>query len=133
MTDEKSDDDLIPLEPLDEQEEARRRETIRRAQAEERDLLAELAGPMPIPLEHRENLSAEDLEHFVINYCLDLIHGQRERAQQHVRQLRRFGPLGRQAVEDVLNTKLGDPALAKIPQDMLRKFLRDLLGALHNT
>jgi hypothetical protein len=127
MADEKDNDDLIPLAPLDEEEEARRRQEHRDALAEQQDLMAEMSRELPVPLEHREDLGTKDLEHFVINYCLDIAHGQHERAQQHIRQLRKFGKLGQQTVEEFLAEKMGDPALKAIPPKLAEKWIRRML------
>ena len=130
VPDEEQDDGLIPLVPLDEKEEARRRETIDKLLEAQRDLIAEMTGELPVPLEHRENLTSADLEHFVVNYCLDLAAGRDERAQMHVGTLRRFAPVARSAVENFLSGKSKEPVLGSIPSKTLQKWLKRLLKAL---
>ncbi len=130
IPDEECEDGLIPLAPLDEEEETRRRETIDRLLDMQHDLIAEMTGDIPIPLEHRENLSGADLEHFVVNYCLDLSAGRYERAQKHLANLHRFAPVARTAVEDLLSGKSREPALGSIPPKTLRKWLKQLLKTL---
>ncbi len=118
-------DDTLPLAPLDEEEERQRREALRREQEEQRDLLAAMTRRPTVPLEHRENLSTSDLEHFVINYVLDLSAGHRDRACLHVLQLQTFGALGIETVEEFLQGKR-DPALRSVPPTTLRRYLRYL-------
>ncbi len=130
IPDEERDDGLIPLAPLDEEEETQRRETIDRLLKLQHDLIAEMTGEFPIPLEHRENLSGADLEHFVVNYCLDLSKGQHERARKHLANLRQFAPVARSAVEDLLSGKSREPALGSIPPKTLQKWLKQLLKEL---
>ena len=130
IPDEECDDRLIPLVPLDEEEETRRRETIDRLLDLQHDLIAEMTGELPTPLEHRENLSGADLEHFVVNYCLDLSAGQHERARKNIANLRRFAPVARTAVEDLLSGKSREPALGFIPPKTLQKWLKQLLAEI---
>ncbi|MBN1942143.1 MAG: hypothetical protein JW849_02510 [Phycisphaerae bacterium] len=119
------EDGLIPLSPLDEDEERRRRDALREDLQANRDLLAAMTHQPSVPLEHRENLTTADLEHFVINYCLDTYDGRPDRAFQNVLQLRRFAALGIQTVQEFLDGK-EDPALKHIPSDQLPKLLRTL-------
>ena len=130
VPDEEQDDGLIPLVPLDEKEEARRRETIDKLLQTQHDLIAEMTGELPVPLEHRENLTSADLEHFVVNYCLDLAAGRDERAKMHVESLRQFPPVASSAVEDFLSGKSKEPALGPIPSKTLEKWLKRLLKEL---
>lgn len=123
---EPNEDDLIPLSPLDEDDERRRRDALRENFQADRDLLAAMTRQPMVPLEHRENLTTADLEHFVINYCLDSYDGRKERAFQNVLQLRRFTTLGIQTVEEFIAGK-EEPALKHIPSDHLAKLLHTLL------
>lgn len=125
--DDSSEDGLIPLVPLDEEEERRLRQARLEDLRAHRDLLAALTPQPFVPLEHRESLTTADLEHFVINYCLDVFDGRSERAFQHVLQLRRFAALGIQTVEEFLRGKR-DEALQHIPPDRLRNLLGMLLA-----
>ena len=122
---EDSEDDLIPLTPLDEEEERKRREERRKDFQANEELLAAMERKPSVPLEHREDLTTADLEHFVINYCLDMFEGKRERTRQYVFQLRRFGSLGRKTVEEFVTGKQ-DPALEHIPDRQLKRLLHIL-------
>jgi hypothetical protein len=118
--------DLIPLEELDEQEERRRQQELRRLREAEKELIADSGGDTVVPLEHRENLSAADLYHFAVNYCLDMAAGKLDRAPQHVEKLRKFGPLGIDAVGDIAAGKVNEPALKNIPPAVLKGFCKQL-------
>lgn len=125
-----TDDDLIPLQPLDEQEEQRQRDLEEQIRSSSREYLAEIRGDPPIPLEHREDLSAADVGHFVVNYCIDRMQGRDERAATQARQLRRFPRIGQEAVEYYLRGKWTEAVLDPIPPKQLRVFLRQLLVEL---
>jgi phage FluMu protein Com len=120
------DDDVIPLAPLDEEEERRAQAERRALYEQEQELLSETGGPVLVPLEHRGDLTSEDLHHFVVNYCLDLADGKLPRAEQNVEQLRRFGMLGIEAVDDFIEGMATEPALDHIPRPVLQGFLKEL-------
>lgn len=123
------DEDIIPLAPLDEADEQRRRDYLREMQELERPLRE--AGSEPaVPLEHREDLSAADLEHFVVNYCLDAHNLHHARLDVHVYHLKRFGELGRDAVHNFLEGRSREPALREIEPEDLKAFLIELLERL---
>jgi len=125
-----SEEDILPLKPIDEEEQRREQEFRRALLEEELDLRAEIGDTdaVPtVPLEHREDISSEDLHHFVVNYCLDLYNGNKERAQTHLAQLKKFGGVGMKAVQDFLSGKVQEPALQEIPSDTLKEYL-SLLG-----
>ncbi|MEI7835872.1 MAG: hypothetical protein WCK05_05610 [Planctomycetota bacterium] len=122
--------DVIPLEDFDEAEEARRQQELERLRRAERELLADDTAAPPIPLEHRENLSAADLHHLAINYCLDLAAGKLDRAAMHVAKLRKFGSLALAAANEVAAGKVSEPALKSIPDPVLKGFCRTLCEEL---
>lgn len=126
---EPNEDDLIPLSPLDEDDERRRRQAREEDLHANRELLEAMTRRPNVPLEHRENLTMVDLEHFVINYCLDSHDGHLERAFQNVQQLRRFAALGRRTVEEFIDGK-EDPALKDIPAEQLANFYQSLLDEI---
>lgn len=128
--DREHDEDIIPLAPIDEAEEQRRAEHLRKLRELEAPLRAESAPLPTVPLEHRENLTSADLEHFVVNYCLDAHNLHRERLDLHVRKLRRFGELGREAAYNFLEGRSSEPVLREIDPDDLKHFLNDLLEQL---
>ncbi len=115
--------DLVPLdEPAELQKKAERKSTMEM----ERNLLAETGGPPPVPLEHKQDLTSEDLHHFVTNFCLDMAAGNAERARTHADQLSKFGRTGFEAVEDILTEKVPEPALEHIGRKMRERFLTQL-------
>jgi len=124
------DENLIPLAPIDEHEEKRRQEEIRRLIEQEHDVIAETGGEAPVPLEQRENVTAEDLHHLVVNYCLDLADSQLERAQTHVEKLREFGAVGKEAANDFLTGRVVEPGIDRIPARVREGFLKQLAREL---
>lgn len=120
----------IPLKEVDEQEERRAAEEAHRLMEAEQELLREMGGPPAAPLEQRDNLSVTDLYHFIVNYCLDMANGQLERAQTHVGSLKKFGPLGLQAVEDSLSGRVQEAALDSLPTRVVQGYLKQLRADL---
>jgi hypothetical protein len=127
-----SDDDLLPLAPVDEEEERRRQQEVHQLFEQERDLIAQTGSKPEAPLDQREDVKTEDLHHFVVNYCLDMSVSKLPQADKQVIELRKQGPLGRQAVEDFVTGKTLEPALAKIPARLLQAFLMQLRDKLKN-
>jgi len=125
-----SDDEILDLAPLDDEEELNRRKLESELWAQERDLIAATGGADNVPLEEREDLSSEDLHHFVINYCIDMAAGNLERAHKHADDLKRFGKLGAEAVKYFQIVQGAEPALANIPQPVVQGFLKDLADRL---
>jgi hypothetical protein len=125
-----ADKDIIPLKPLDEADERRRAEHLRRLRELEEPLRAERADRPHVPLAHREDLTAADLEHFVVNYCLDSHHFHVDRLEAHVRDLRRFGALGRRAVLNFIEGRAREAALDAIDEDELDALFHELLERL---
>jgi hypothetical protein len=125
-----SDDEILDLAPLDEEEEQHRRKLESELWAQDRDLIAHTGGDDPVPLGERENLSSEDLHHFVINYCIDMAAGNLDRARKHVDELKGFGKLGAEAVKYFQIVQGTEPALAKIPPPVVQGFLKDLTERL---
>jgi hypothetical protein len=124
---EAEDPDLIPLAPIDEDEE-RKLAQERKALYEQEQGLLDAMGPSAddAPLEKREDLSSEDLHHFVVNYLLDMFAGNLERAGMHADKLRSLGFAGIGAVDDFLEGKADEPALKNIPKPVREGFLREL-------
>jgi phage FluMu protein Com len=121
-----SEDDLLPLAPIDDEEEQHRRQEIQELIEQERELAIEGKGQLLPPLDHREDLKSQDLHHFVVNYCLDIAGGQRGRAETHAEQLRRSGQQGLQAVDDFITGKAIEAALDAIPTGTLQGYLKHL-------
>ena len=122
-----SEDDLLPLAPLDEEEERRRQAELSNLYRQEEALLSETrAGEEFLPLEFREEIAARDLYHFVVNYCLAMADSNTELARTHSRQLRQFGAPGVQAVDDFISGTALEPALEAVPARLLSGFLKSL-------
>ncbi|GAH74552.1 unnamed protein product, partial [marine sediment metagenome] len=104
-----SEDEILPLAEVDEEQEQRDKEKVQELYAQEHDLLAQTgSAPMP-PLEHREDLSTADLHHFVINFCLEMARDNVEAADAEAAKLRKFGPLGVKALEEIAAGKVHEP------------------------
>ena len=125
------DEKEIPLAPVDPQAERQREDEIRSLAQAERQLRSQLGGDRPIPLEHRQDLASEDLHHFVVNYCLDMSRGLLDKSALHVTELKKFGYLSHQAVEDFITGKAAEDALAGIPPAVLNGFLSELSERLN--
>lgn len=125
-----SEDELLQLAPLDESEEQARQREVRALINQERNILAEIGGQPTPPLDQREEITAEELHHLVVNYCLDVFNGNLPRADLHVVELRKFGATGYQAVGDFQDGKAIEPALNVIPTRVLQGFLGQLRDRL---
>ncbi len=121
-----SEDDLIPMAPIDEDDEKQQANLVRELMAKERDLRATAGEETPVPLEHKEDLGSEDLHHFVVNYCMDMAAGQTDRATNHVIQLNKFGSKAMDAIDDFVSGKALEPTLDTIPRKHLQQYLADL-------
>jgi len=122
-----SEDDILPLAPVDEEDERRQQAEADAARKQDLALLdSGDDGASTAPLEQRADLKPEDLHHFVINYCLDMANSDLERVPTHVAKLKEFGSLGTQAVDDVLADEMLDPALSSLPEALVRGFLKQL-------
>jgi hypothetical protein len=121
------DPDLIPLAPIDEDEERKLSDERKALYAQEQSLLKAMApSEDSVPIEQREDLSSEDLHHFVVNYLLDMFEGNLARAGAHADKLRSLGFAGIGAVDDFLEGKADEPALGHIPAPIREGFLREL-------
>ena len=126
---EEEDDGLIPLAPIDEEEERKLDEERKSLFEQEKTLLGDASGDDPAgkaPLEHREDIEARDLHHFVVNYLLDMFDGNLPRANMHSEKLRGFGFKGIEAVDDFAEGRVEEPALERIPEPIRQGFLREL-------
>ncbi|MBI5725237.1 MAG: hypothetical protein HZA50_14860 [Planctomycetes bacterium] len=125
-----SENDVLPL--ADDEEDIKREQAeLKKLREQERRLLAELGSAAPAePLEKKKDLKAEDVHHFVVNFCLDMEDGNLERAQKHAADLKKFGLPGVQAVEDFISGAAKEDALRPIPPGVLKDFLAQLRGKL---
>lgn len=120
-----SDDELIPLAPEDEEFEQQRKEEAMRL-IEQDPAVVEKGGGEEIPLEQRDEVESDDVEHLVVNYCLDMADGKLEQARKHASRLRQWPSAAGQAVDDLLNKKTLEPTLDRIPEKVLAGFLKEL-------
>ena len=125
-----SDDDIIPLVPLDPEEEEQRRKLKTELAELGRELIDATGENVVIPLEHRENLSGADFEHFVVNYCLDMYRGHPEKTYTYVKTMRKFIDFSREALENFRSGKTTEPALNIIPKARLEELFKKLTGQL---
>jgi len=124
------EEEVIPFAPEDEAEEKALQEEIKSLLAKEHDILHEMGGGPEMPLEHKEDLSSQDLHHFVVNFCLDRFKGNLARADEHIRKLKPFKFTAIEAVEEIENGKAREPVLDAIPKKLLEAFLKDLKANL---
>jgi DNA-directed RNA polymerase subunit RPC12/RpoP len=127
------EEDIIPLAPLDEAEEQRRKKVTEELLEYEKMFLSGEDFSPPIPLEHRENLTSEDLHHLVVNYCLDMNNSNLERARMHVEKMKPFKQVALAAVDDFLGGKVHEAVLEPIGKNVLAGFLRQLRRDLQAT
>ena len=119
------EEEILDLAPEDEAEERRRQEEIRRLREQEKALL-EADQEKPLPLDQKEVVTSDDLQHFVVNYCLDAFASRLERLRTNVLGLRKYQAAGLQAIEDFLSDRVSEPALKNIPPRVLKSFLHQL-------
>ncbi len=123
----------LDLAPLDEEEERRHRAEVERLMRAERDLIHETYRDETTPrLNQREpgDVTTADLHHLVVNYCLDMVSGQLDRARTHMDKLRQYPEAGQGAVRDFISGKVLEPALDRIPLRVLQGYLNELLKDL---
>ncbi len=127
------DDDLLGLAPIDDEEERQREEQVRQLMEQERELMTDTDGGGGKRLEHREDIDASDLHHFIVNYCLDMVDGKLDQAKTHVDQLRKYRGLAGEAIDAFLSGKVepvDQQAMERIPPPVLSGFLKSLKGEL---
>jgi len=126
-----SEDELIPLASVDEQEEKeleRRREELLKEEMKVRETEGgtdEIGG-----LENRQDLSSEDLHRYVAKYVSAMYNSKFDEAEAEVQRLKKFRYTGLQAVEDFLTGKASDPAMKNVPDKLREGFLKELSGKL---
>lgn len=121
------EEDVYDLAPLDDQEEQHRQQVERELLERQRELIAESGSGEPAePLENRADLGPEDLYHVVVNYCLDMSHSNLERAQTHLKEMKKYRYTSRDAVDHFLKGTASEDALDDVPPKLLEGFLKDL-------
>ncbi len=128
-----SETDELPLAPLDEEFEQQRKREIDRLMQTESVLLSETGGTEVAPRlseKDKASISADELHHLVVNYCLDMAQGQLARADQQARRLSEFGRQGRQAVQDFATGAVLEPALDPLPAKVVQGYLKNLMSQL---
>ncbi|MFW6133250.1 MAG: hypothetical protein ACOC8F_05080 [Planctomycetota bacterium] len=123
---EVSDEDVLPLTPVDEEAERKREEELQRLVREEQSRLGEEDTLEEVPLDQRDSVSSRDLHHLVVNYCLDMAEGKLERAETHVEKLKGYGKPGVQAVDEFLTGNALEPALDEMPPKVKNGYLNQL-------
>ena len=124
------DNDVLPLVPLDEEEERRRQQEIRKLMEKEHALLRETGKETPVASPEGQDPTPNDLQQFVINYCLDLANSKLDRLEVHVAQLRRHRHNALETVDAALKAKVVEPALKDIPPRVRKGFLLQLRDSL---
>lgn len=126
-----SEDEILDLAPLDDEEEQERQRLESELRAQEHDLIAASGVIDSVPLSERDDVTSEDLHHFVINYCLDMASGNFKRAEKNAAELKQFHKVGVEAVKYFQIVQGNEPALSQIPPPVVQGFLKDLAGKLH--
>jgi len=122
-----SEDDILPLAPIDEEEERRLREEEEALWREDIALLDTSDDNTDASVvEGHSDMSSEELRRFAINYCLAMAGSDLDRASTLVVKLKRFGLLGHEAVDGLMNDDALDPALAGLPAPLVKGFLAQL-------
>ena len=122
-----AEEDLYDLAPEDEAQAAQAAAERERLLQQDPGLRSDGGdGGASIPLEHKERVSAEDVSHHVVNYCLDMAASNLERTAVHIDKLRTSRVAAVQAVDDFISGKAIEPALDQIPGKVLHGFLRQL-------
>ena len=127
---ELDDDGLIPLAPIDEEEERHYKDTINDIVRQEHDVIAQSGGSPKPSMPDPETAASEDLHHFVVNYCLNMSNSKLETAAVELKKLRQYGPTGLQAIDDFVKGDAFELALDVIPARVLEGFLSQLKGEL---
>ncbi len=127
---ELDEEGLIPLAPIDEEEERHYKETLDKIVKQEHDVIAESGGELRPTMPDPENFTSEELHHFVVNYCLNMSNSKLDIAALEVAKLKKYGPEGLQAVEDFIDGSAFELALDVIPANLLKGFLAKLKAKL---
>jgi len=126
-----SDVDEIPLAPIDDKEERERQAKVQSLLHHDPAIMEEPDAATPhVPLEHKEDLTSEDLHHYVVNYCMDMFKGNLDRARRHAQQLKNFRHTAIAAVEDFEAGRNVEQTLDLIPRKVLQGFLKGLKDEL---
>lgn len=121
-----TEDDAIPLAPLDDEDERRRKKEVEELLRQERELLAE-TGSRPVePQEPPDDDAKPELRNLVVKHCLFMFAGKLPQAQAQTRLLAEQKAHALQTVEDFMSGREIDPALANMPGGLLQGFLRQL-------
>lgn len=124
-----TDAEEIPLSPLNETQEQQQHKEF--GSLIERELLREASGDSGAPLDQKENLTSEDLHHFVVNYCMDMYKANLEQAETHAQKIKKFKFTAIQAVEDFETGKVTESILKVIPKKVFKGFLKELKEKIH--
>jgi hypothetical protein len=120
------EEDAIPLAPLDDEDERRRKKEVEDLLRQERELLAETGGQPADPKEDSGGVSKQELRALVVKYCRHMHAGKLPKAEADTDLLREQGSQALGIVDDFMTGKEIDPDLANIPGGLLQGFLRQL-------
>ena len=121
-----TEEDAIPLAPIDDEDERRRQKEVEELLRQERDLLAETGGHPAEPQERATDEAKPELRSLVVKHCLFMFKGKLPQAQAQAQLLTEHGAQALQTVEDFMSGREIDPALATMPGGLLQGFLRQL-------
>jgi hypothetical protein len=121
-----TEDDAIPLAPLDDEDERRRQKEVEDLLRQERDLLAETGGQPADPQIGSSGETKVEIRNRVVKYCRHMHAGKLPKAEADTDWLKEQGDQAFQVVEDFMTGKEIDPILATMPGGLLQGFLRQL-------
>ena len=121
-----TEDDAIPLAPLDDEDERRRQKEVEDLLRQERELLAETGDKPAEPQEDSIGESKQELRRLVVKYCRYMHAGKLPSAETRADALRKQAGPALQIVDDFMSGREIDPDLATMPGGLLQGFLRQL-------
>jgi hypothetical protein len=121
-----TEEDAIPLAPIDDEDERRRQKEVEELLRQERDLLVEIGNKPVEPQEPRTDEAKTELRNLVVKHCLFMYAGKLPQAQAQTDLLTKQAAHALKTVEDFMSGREIDPALATMPGGLLQGFLRQL-------
>lgn len=127
------EDDGLKLAPVDEQEEARKKELMAETYQVSQDILQERevpAGPDESPTERRAGMSEKELTINIINYLRQMADGNLESAEKIAGAITPNRNKALEIVDRIALSDMPEPELADVPQHVLAGFIRILRGKI---
>lgn len=122
-----AEEDILDLAPEEDEMDPKRKAEMELIRQQERAMLAEMGGPEEKePLEQKDKVESNDVEHLVINYCIDLAGSNLDRAQETFNRMKRFRRACLDVTNDLLDGKKKEPALSELPPKLLSGILSQL-------